>query len=267
LDLDQLAANHHRHFGIETPPYESFFLSPDRLLGGSRTDAVQSAYRAGGFNPNVADTSADHIGIELAYLGWLQGARSDAVQDDQLAVASRIARLESRFLEEHLLRWLPVLVAAIPQSDTFFARCLELALGLSREHASTLGVRPSEWSLPPVPDLEDPKTGLRELAEALCTPCLAGGLLTHSAIAKLGRDRRLPRGFGDRPQTLTNLFRSAARFQQLDQVLGSLDDHLAGWARAYDHDVSTGPWQARIVDCRARIDRMRRMANAQVVGL
>lgn len=260
LDGPELAARHHGLFGLDVPPFESFFLAPDRLLGGPVSDMVARAYALGGFQPTLDDVAPDHLGVELAYLGWLSGARADAVRDGEAAHDRRIADLERAFLDDHLLRWLPVLVASVPDPDEFFGVCLDLALALAREHRGSLGVAPSPWSLPPLPELEDATTGLRQLAEALCTPCLAGGLLTRSAIAGLGRDRKLPRGFGDRTQTLANLFRSAARFDALDDVLGALDAHLGGWAHALAEHPHDAPWRARIAAHRQRLAGVRERA-------
>lgn len=265
-DADALAASHHRLFSLEAPPYEGFFLAADRLLGGPTSEAVARAYAAGGFRPQVADTAPDHLGVELGFLGWLAGARADAVRDGQDAADDGIATLERDFLDQHLLRWLPVLVAACPEPDGFYGRVLTLALELARSHRAGLDGVAAAWTLPPLPDLDDPKTGLRQLSEALCTPCHAGGLLTRSDIAMLGRREKLPRGFGDRTQTLANLLRSAARFEVLDAVFEGLDGHLEGWAHALGDDPLLAPWQDRIAGSRARLEHMRRQAADLSMG-
>lgn len=254
--LEALGAAHHRVFSLEAPPVESFWLSPDRLLGGERSAAVAAAYRLGGFAPRVADVTPDHLGVQLAYLGWLAGARAHAVQDGRDDEDARIAVLERDFLDQHLLRWLPALVVAVAEVEPFFARVLELALSLATGLRSGLdGVVPA-WSLPEVPDLDTPETSVRDIARVLCTPAHAGGLMTRAALARLGRADSLPAGFGDREQTLANLVRSAARFEALEGLWGRLDAEFARLGEA------GGPWRQRCAETQATLGRMKVLADA-----
>jgi len=251
VTLEGLAAVHHRVFSLEAPPVESFWLSPDRLLGGDKSAAVAAAYRLGGFAPRVADVTPDHLGMQLAYVGWLAGARAHAVEDGRADEDARIAVLEQEFVDQHLLRWLPALAAAVRGLDPFFERVLELALALVEGVA---GER-TAWDLPPVPDLGTAETSVRDIARVLCTPAHAGGLLTRTALARLGRADSLPAGFGDREQTLANLVRSAARFEALDALLGRLDDELGRLGEA------GGPWADRCAETRATLARMKGLAE------
>ncbi len=244
--LERLAAAHHRVFRLEAPSVESFWLSPDRLLGGPGSEAVAEAYRLGGFVPRLRDVPADHLGVQLAYVAWLAGARAEALEDGRLPEAGHLLALEQAFLADHLLRWLPALAVAIEGLDPLFERVIELALTLARSVSSGGG----SWALPALPELEDPDTRLRDIARVLCTPALCGGLLTRSALAELGRADRLPAGFGGREQTLANLLRSAGRFDALPGLWHRLRERFAGLGQA------GGPWAVRCEETRELLDRL-----------
>jgi len=246
-----LAASHHRVFSLEAPPIESFWCSPDRLLGGDRSDAVARAYRLGGFAPRVADVSPDHLGVQLSYIGWLAGARAHASEDSRPDQDARVAALEQDFVQAHVLRWLPALVVALDGLAPFWERVLELSLSLVQGVAAGS----TQWVLPPVPDLSSPETSVRDISRVLCTPALAGGLLTRTALAELGRADSLLAGFGAREQTLANLVRSAARFDRLDALLARLDARFAALGAA------GGPWGVRCGETRSVLGRLRRLAD------
>ncbi len=253
--LEILGAAHHRVFSLEAPPVESFWLSPDRLLGGDLSAAVAADYRLGGFAPRVADVSPDHLGVQLAYLGWLAGARAHALEDDRPDEDARIAILERDFLDHHLLRWLTALVVAVSEVDDFFGRVLELALSLATNLRASLEGEATPWSLPEPPDLTSAETSVRDIARVLCTPAHAGGLLTRTALASLGRPDQLPAGFGDREQTLANLVRSAARFEALDALLARLETEFTRLSQA------GGPWAERCRETRGTLAHLQALTQ------
>ncbi len=224
--LEALAASHHRVFQLEAPPLAGFWLSEDRLVGGPAADAVLASCRVSEFAPKLGDVSADHLAVQLAHLAWVTGTSREGL----------VAR--------DLLTWLPALEVAVRGLDPFWSRVLELALTLARQLAE-----PPRFALPPLPDLTGPEVGLRDVARVLCTPALAGGLLTRSALAELGRADRLPAGFGDREQTLANLLRSAGRFDQVGSVLDGLDRCFA------ELGAAGGAWAARSGETRGALKR------------
>ncbi|MBI3376683.1 MAG: molecular chaperone TorD family protein [Betaproteobacteria bacterium] len=87
-------------------PFESVALE-SRLMGDS-TMAVEAAYREAGFEPPVPEAGpSDHLGAELRFLSLACYREMEAWQaDDSAAAAAWIAR-ERRFLDEHLLVWVP----------------------------------------------------------------------------------------------------------------------------------------------------------------
>ena len=94
-------------------------------------------------------------------------------------------------------------------------------------------------SLPEPPNvLADEKAGLREIGSFLMTPVYTGLLLTRDDLSRLGRQFRLPRGFGSREQMMTNLLRSAAQYDQIPHLMSALTVLLAESQMRYD------AWQA-----------------------
>lgn len=77
------------------PPYASSFLDPEGMMNSDTTEAVLRRYHQAGFE--VQSTwragAADHLGVELFFLAWLQARDLDMARD---------------FLNEHLLSWAPV---------------------------------------------------------------------------------------------------------------------------------------------------------------
>ena len=106
------------------------------------------------------------------------------------------------------------------------------------DHRSALGyggrMTSKRFTLPePPPLLDDPRTGLKDIAAYLTTTPWAGLFLSRDAITRLGRRAGVPRGFGDRTQMLANLFRAAAEYDRLDVVLEHLTALTASWRAHY----------------------------------
>jgi putative dimethyl sulfoxide reductase chaperone len=246
-EADQAASHHFHLFGFNIFPYQSLFLDVEGSLGGQESERVLRYYRQAGFNlwPGTpmgiypSGESPDHIGLELAFLGFLSGAEADALQDGEALHALRIQTLQRDFLDLHLLPWLPVLVQAISMQEApFYTELARLTLELVSEQRAALGnelaVRRAAFALPHPPALmENEKTGLKDIASYLLTPGYSGFYFSREDIARLGRVHRLPRGFGGRTQTLTNLLRTAADYDQLPMLVSDLLTLLDEWQAAY----------------------------------
>jgi hypothetical protein len=165
------------------------------------------------------------------------------------------------FLENYLLAWLvPCAIAIREQGDAFYGRLAELTLALTADHHAA-GQHIKRHRLPVVNNqsqavlsLEDGRTGLREIAEYLVTPVLAGLYIGRGDINRLARGMKLPHGFGSRALMLQTLFESAGQYESAPELFAALDDLLAGWGQAYEqigqaypnipHFVL--PWQIRL---------------------
>lgn len=276
FDADEAAAAHQHLFRFNVFPHENIFLDAESLLGGRVSDSVWDFYRQAGFQPQRSDSGPDHIGNELALLAFLTGAEADAWEDDETAQIPRLQALQRRFLDDHLLRWLPALVQAIRQQEQpFFSTLADLTLAFTLDHRAALGddllARPLDFTLPPLPALlDDDKTGLKEIAAYLLTPAYSGIYLSRDDIGRLGRAQQLPRGFGERKQMLTNLLRAAAEYDSLAATLDELQKTVQNWQRNFSEMAAPAPsiaaissvWQTRLTATDALLQRLRASADA-----
>ncbi len=239
------AADHYGLFGLNVFPYESVFLDPANTLGGAVTHGVAGFYAQAGFE--CAENTADHLGCELALLSFLCAAEVEA---GNLPEQERARGLQQHFLHRHLLRWLPAFVQAVRQQGQAFYRALAaLTLEVVCSHVETLGAGltfHAPFVLPDPPALlDDPHTGLKEIAAYLTTPAHSGLFLSRDDIGRLGRGQNLPRGFGGRRQMLTNLLRAAAEYDRLPHLLADLRGLTGEWA-AFWGEMATRPGLAAI---------------------
>jgi putative dimethyl sulfoxide reductase chaperone len=259
-DFDRLAADHYALFGLNVFPHESIFLDIESTLGGPVTGEVMGFYQQAGFDFIQSGDNPDHVGLELGLLAFLSSAEADAWEDGQALVALRLRELQRRFLDGHLLRWLPGLNLAIrQQGEPFYSALAGLTLELAGEHRSGLagGSVPDQpgFQLPPVLDvLSDEKTGLKEIARYLLTPAYSGLYLSREDISRLASGLGIPRGFGSREQMLTNLLRTAADYEQLPRLVENLGILLESWIEFYAGlcgderplDPFAAPWLERL---------------------
>ncbi|MFP4598759.1 MAG: molecular chaperone [Persicimonas sp.] len=269
VDLDEAAAAHHDVFGFNVFAYESTFLDETARAGGRVTEHVSDFYRDAGFPIVETSESPDHVGVELNFLGFL--SKMEAEHDGPDAEAAR--EFSRAFLDTHLLRWFHGLRHALGvHGHPFFCALGDVTAELLLEHRRALGAGEGisddegdqgDQSAPDRSDargvelLDDPKTGLRDIAEYLLVPADAGIYLSRASIRALSRTKNLPAGFGTRANMMSNLLRSAADYDGLEQVtealLAHVDDTRQAWRTFADKlpDV-TAPiaeaWIARLDD-------------------
>jgi TorA maturation chaperone TorD len=263
--IDNLAADHYQLFGLNVFPFESVFLDAEGRMGGPSTQVVTDFYRISGFPNNRHGESPDHIGLELAFLAFLCAAEADAWEDERLLSARRLRRIQYRFLDEHLLRWLPGFLQAVRrQGFPFFSELTELAFELACEHYYDIGtemvVRGEPFRLHPLPDLlADHKTGFKEISSYLLTPAYSGLYLSRDEITRLAQAVALPRGFGDRGQMLHNLFLAAVDYGCLPDVLDRLSALNAEWVDYYRNISEQGEIPSQIAE--VWLERLERTAQ------
>lgn len=259
-DADRMAADHHHLFRFNLFPYQSIFLDATGLLGGAESDRVRQSYRQSGYAVED-DAGPDHVGHELNFLAFLCGAEGDAWEDGEEATARRMRQRQRDFLENHLLTWMfPFALTVRREGPRFYGALADLTVELVYDHALALGrdgalAEADEGRLPdPPPLLEKSETGFKEIAGYLVTPPYAGLFLTRDAIGRLGRKLEIPRGFGDRRQTLVNLMRSAVQYDAFPALLQALQDIAGEWKAAYGRQQEKmselapycRPWQSRV---------------------
>jgi len=105
VDYTRLFAGLDKRSGAPAP-FESVTLE-SRLMGDT-TLAVESAYRDAGFDAPAPEAGPpDHLGAELRFLSLACHQEMEAWRAGDRAAAAAWVERERRFLDEHLLAWVP----------------------------------------------------------------------------------------------------------------------------------------------------------------
>ncbi len=213
LNEEESAALHQATFGFNILPFAGVYLSPDARVGGSVTDRLLSLFKTLGTPHDPRGESPEHLGVLLPLIGELQGRAQ--TRESQAAL--------DQLIDACLLAWLPPFCLALQQTKhPYFATLGQMiwqeAIRLlgGREPDSTQAVA-SETDL-----LNNPQTGLRQIAVFLATPSRCGCLLSLRAITTISRQTGTPRGFGGRQQMLETLLFSAADQDRLPRLIDGL---------------------------------------------
>lgn len=260
--LTDLAVDFQRLFGFNVPPYESVFLDPSAMLMAPATARVEAFYRQAGWHPpgDARVGAADHLGLELWLLGDLMGSgRLDMAQ---------------ALVQGHLAYWLPVLARTLARLD---AHAFYAALADETVDAVLALLRPPPGDvafpeLPPAPrylghgmpepaEEDDTGPGLKKLVRHLLTPRLAGLYLTRDDLGRLSKRLQLPPVMSSRQRMLTQLFRLAGEYDEVEGLLAGLGAILAAEDAAYAQLAERYPawapyarlWQARLEATRALV--------------
>lgn len=110
-------------------PFESVALE-SRLMGDA-TVAVEAAYREAGFDAPVPEAGPpDHLGAELRFLSLASYQEMEAWQAGDRAAAAGWVERQRRFLDEHLLAWVPLHCERLAQvAETPFYRAAVSLIG------------------------------------------------------------------------------------------------------------------------------------------
>lgn len=122
-------------------PYESVHTSEKRLLMQEARAEVLAVYRQ-----NVLKKEAtwrdceDHIAVELEFMQIMCIRTADALEVDDDAAAIELLTTQYAFVQDHLLNWVPMLVAdMLHYSETELYRGLaELTLGFAQTEEEIL---------------------------------------------------------------------------------------------------------------------------------
>ena len=205
---DDVEASYVTAFDLGVPPYASVFLDPRGHAGGAVTQRVEAAIRGAGLQPTTDEVAADHLGVMLVHLGTLTslGRREEAAD----------------FAARHLLGWLPALLVALDGVDApFWRSAVELALAIVLDECP---MAPRSVDALVDNPLDDPSSGLREIAAWLATPSRSGLWLGRNDLAAVSRATDLPAGFGTRRDRIETLLRSAAEYDAVPRLCDALDN-------------------------------------------
>ena len=113
-------------------PYESVYTSPLRLVMQDARDQVLKLYRQNGLSrAKEFKEPEDHIAFELEFMSYLCQKTTKALKAKDKALVLYYLRKQKRFLEEHLVVWVPAFctdVQRIARSD-FYKAIARLTIG------------------------------------------------------------------------------------------------------------------------------------------
>lgn len=128
LTADALAAVYDRSLGKgidRVPPYESAYRWRDMSdIVNARDDLTRAlAQTYSQYGVSAAEGEADHIAVELEFLGYLCTRETQAWAAAHADTARELRRQQRNFLDEHLGRWASSTAAMLNRRvpDTFYA--------------------------------------------------------------------------------------------------------------------------------------------------
>lgn len=91
---------------LEAPPWESVYLTREKLLYGEPTVQVRNFYQSFGLVCNTNEKEPeDHIGLEFAFMAQLCNKCAEKLaQGEQIQTE---INGQHRFLQQHILQWVP----------------------------------------------------------------------------------------------------------------------------------------------------------------
>jgi len=149
---ENLAKEHLRLFGGVTPgygpppPYESVWSGEGKLMGKTTADVLRQYAEAGMEPGDHLANPPDHIGLELAYLSILCSKQAEAQSSNDVNLAEKYLNLETKFVRDHMERWVPSFVEEIASNDKtgFYQVIAILTKELLLADTQTSGKKPSE---------------------------------------------------------------------------------------------------------------------------
>lgn len=252
-ESDALLADHQHAFGWSLTPLKGMFVAFDRQSGGSTTDRLVAAYREAGFSLDPRGDEPEHLSTLLRCLARIAADDSEG-------------RAAARFIDSHLLDWLPAFARGVSRTGKAWPIALATQIEeLVLEHRASLPLKVSGPSH--LQSSADEEGDLRALAAWLATPAHSGLVLSRDDIARVGRSLNVPRGFGDRVQLILNLLRGAAHFEAIDELWRSLEEECASQAAALSSEryrevtACTAVWVRRLRHTREWLGAQRRACS------
>jgi hypothetical protein len=268
--LEELAAEHFHVFDLVAPANEGLLLDPEGRSGSTASLRLDHTLRiAGGIDIDSA-VELESLAGQLDLLARISAAEAEALANGDEAEVERNRVLVASLLDLHLLQWLLPYEAAVQRCGRAFSSALLAeVVDLTLAHRAELAARVEAPELPAVDssllDLDNPETDLRDIARALTRPAICGMLLTRDDIQFLGRNARVPRGFGGRTLELLNLLRNSAELGELSTIVAGLNALLDEQERSVNErleslpeafDAFAGPWTERAAVTRKALKKL-----------
>ncbi|MGE4273092.1 MAG: molecular chaperone [Desulfitobacterium sp.] len=106
---------------LPAPPWESVYLTKERVLFQESTLNVRRAYLKYNFLPsNYPHEADDHIGLELDFMAHLSQLAQEHFEKGSSEEFKRVLEDQKAFLQEHLLMWIGDFAVDIQKSKTHY---------------------------------------------------------------------------------------------------------------------------------------------------
>lgn len=145
--FDNLQADYTRLFigpaQVLTPPWESVYVSEERLTFQKETLDVRNWYKRFGLQADkLHNEPDDHIGLELEFIAHLATQALNALEKHDTAAFERSLDAQRGFLTEHLLKWAPDWCGQVQSQarNDFYRGISSLTRGALEESAKMLNV-------------------------------------------------------------------------------------------------------------------------------
>lgn len=115
---------------LEAPPWESVYLTRERLLFGEPTFKVRNFYHSFGIACSTGENEPDdHIGLELLFMAKLIEQTLAYIAENQSIKQELMG--QKKFLEEHILKWVPAFCSDLRKAakQKFFCQLADITLG------------------------------------------------------------------------------------------------------------------------------------------
>ncbi|MGQ9554983.1 MAG: TorD/DmsD family molecular chaperone [Anaerolineae bacterium] len=109
----------------QAPPYESFYLDPERQITGWIVAGLEREYTERGLAVSTPlQEPPDHVAVELEFMAFMCGREAEAWERKVVREGAHLLQSEERFLDSHLKRWFPAFlrqVAVTSRTDLYGA--------------------------------------------------------------------------------------------------------------------------------------------------
>jgi TorA maturation chaperone TorD len=148
VDRDARAAEHHAVFGHVVahgcPPYETEYGRRHVFGQSQELGDIRGFYEAFGVRPRIGGERPDHVACELEFLGLLSLKEASAIATGETERAGVSRSAATRFVADHLGRWLPALAGRLAAGATGSGYA-----GLAAIAAAVVGARAAELGCAP----------------------------------------------------------------------------------------------------------------------
>lgn len=121
-------------------PYESVYTSERRLMMQEARAEVLQVFRENGLMRDKWTEGEDHIALELEFMQRMAYRTSESLRAAEDDAAAHQVEVQARFTQNHLVNWMPMLVADMQQfaKTDFYKGLGNLALGFVQEDSALL---------------------------------------------------------------------------------------------------------------------------------